>query len=739
MRMKKMHTVPDKFKENPLWIRLSIPILCVLISAGAILLPILLANDTQLITEDVRTRYTVGSLAENDVRAKETFHYIDEGETRRQQVLAAKSILPHFHISMIESRKMLAMVDALFVDDSDSMRLIEDSGFQDTRSILESIRSLPADTRKTLYGFLVETMTRYITMGIFDRDELMERQDEGYEQVLVFNVVGDQLESSARVLAMQGLQHQGTITSMVNSDLRSLRYLLHGDIQSLAFDILSTIIRPNVYYSPVETAIAREHASRDVVPSMVRVEKGQYILKTDFVITNQDIKTLQAMRMASAKYTPTQLIGRIFFVLITTASALYSLYMVFVYTKRKFQFILLFLLGVLFTQIITYIVLLQVAGRGFVSLDPFLPVFTLPITFALVTNRKRAGMIAAVLLGSYAVLLPSSTETTVFFIIAVSFCGIYFIRYASRRIDMVFQWFFGIVAASFFVLFNNLINGYGFSHVLASISAVSANISATYILVTLFLPIIELGFNIPTSFRLRELAFSDSPALVRLSQTAVGTYNHSMIVAEMAYSAAKEIGADPLLARVAGLYHDIGKQEHPEYFIENQNGDNKHDDLKASLSVAIIKSHVKIGVEKGREARLPQEVLDIISQHHGNDIIAIFLKEAQVAAAADSTASEVKRQDYAYHNQIPQTPEAAIVMLADSVEAASRTIKKPSAQKYDKLVNQIIMAKIERKQLSSSRLSMTDLDTITKVFVQILTGRFHTRIEYPDAEKEENT
>jgi putative nucleotidyltransferase with HDIG domain len=725
--MKKMHTVPDKFMENPLWIRIVIPVLCVLIFAGAILLPILLANDTQLITEDVRTRYTVGSLAENDVRAKETFHYIDEGETRRQQVLAAKSVLPHFHISMIESRKMLAMVDALFVVDAESEQLLVDGGFQDIQAILESIRMLPEDTRKTLHEFL------------FDQEELMERQDEGYEQVMVYNVVGDQLETSAKIRDMQGLQHQGTITSLVNSDLRSLRYLMRGDIQSLAFDILSTIIRPNVYYSPIETAIARERASRDVIPSMVRVEKGQYILKTDFVITNQDIKTLQAMRMASAKYTPTQLIGRIFFVLITTTSALYSLYMVFEYTKRKFQFILLFLVGVLFTQITTYLVLLQVAGKGFVSLDPFLPVFTLPITFALVTNRKRAGMIAAILLGSYAILLPSSTETTVFFIIAVSFCGIYFIRYASRRIDMVFQWFFGIVAASFFVLFNNLINGYGFDHVLSSIFAVSANISATYILVTLFLPLIELGFNIPTSFRLRELAFSDSPALVRLSQTAVGTYNHSMIVAEMAYSAAKEIGADPLLARVAGLYHDIGKQEHPEYFIENQNGDNKHDDLKASLSVAIIKSHVKIGVEKGREAHLPQEVLDIISQHHGNDIIAIFLKEAQVAAAADSTASEVKRQDYAYHNQIPQTPEAAIVMLADSVEAASRTIKKPSAQKYDKLVNQIIMAKIERKQLSSSRLSMTDLDTITKVFVQILTGRFHTRIEYPDDTKEENT
>ena len=183
------------------------------------------------------------------------------------------------------------------------------------------------------------------------------------------------------------------------------------------------------------------------------------------------------------------------------------------------------------------------------------------------------------------------------------------------------------------------------------------------------------------------------------------------------------------------MYHDIGKLENPEYFIENQSGDNKHDDLKASLSVAIIKSHVKIGSEKAREGRLPQEVIDIISQHHGNDLIRVFYREAQEAAAEKGEQVNVASQDYSYNNLIPQTPEAAIVMLSDSVEAAARTIKKPNAQKYEKLVNQIIMEKIERKQLSDSRLSLTDLEMITKVFVKYLVGRHHDRIEYPDQQQ----
>jgi putative nucleotidyltransferase with HDIG domain len=219
---------------------------------------------------------------------------------------------------------------------------------------------------------------------------------------------------------------------------------------------------------------------------------------------------------------------------------------------------------------------------------------------------------------------------------------------------------------------------------------------------------------------------------MKLSQVALGTYNHSQSVADLSSSGAKAIGADALLAYVGALYHDMGKQENPDYFIENQSGSNKHNVLKASLSVAIIKSHVKIGVEKGKLDKLPLEVLDIINEHHGNDIIAIFLKEAQEKAAATNTRIQVGEHDYAYNNNIPQTPESAIVMLADSVEAASRSITKPTPAKYEKLIYSIIMGKIERKQLTSSRLTLNDLDEISRVFVQYLVGKNHVRIKYPN-------
>ena len=158
------------------------------------------------------------------------------------------------------------------------------------------------------------------------------------------------------------------------------------------------------------------------------------------------------------------------------------------------------------------------------------------------------------------------------------------------------------------------------------------------------------------------------------------------------------------------MYHDIGKADHPDYFVENQANENKHDELKPSLSVAIIKSHVKLGLEKGREAGLPQEVLDIISQHHGNDVIQFFYAAAK--DEAQKAGMEVKIDDFMYNGMPPTFPESAIVMLADCVEAASRTLKKPTPSKYQKLIKSIIMGKIEREQLGDSQLSLTDLDFI---------------------------
>ena len=199
-----------------------------------------------------------------------------------------------------------------------------------------------------------------------------------------------------------------------------------------------------------------------------------------------------------------------------------------------------------------------------------------------------------------------------------------------------------------------------------------------------------------------------------------------MMVASLAESACSEIGANPLLARVGAYYHDLGKIDQPEYFVENQTGTNKHDDINPSLSVSVIRSHVKKGIEKAHQLHLPSEVINIIAQHHGNSVISYFYNEAK---KQDDTVSE---SEFSYSGEPPTSKEAAVVMLADTVEAACRTLDKPSVSRLEKFIHQLVMAKFEHGQLENCDLTFKDLNIIESSFVTILAGHYHSRIEYPD-------
>ncbi len=255
----------------------------------------------------------------------------------------------------------------------------------------------------------------------------------------------------------------------------------------------------------------------------------------------------------------------------------------------------------------------------------------------------------------------------------------------------------------------------------------AANGMITGILSLAFLPLMEHLLNTATTFRLIELSDQNVPILRRMRLQAPGTYIHSQNVAHLAEAACDAIGADGLLARVGAYYHDIGKVDQARFFVENQKGENKHDELKASLSVAVIKSHVKIGMEKGRELRLPDEVLAVIEQHHGTSVIRYFYDRALKEKGGESTSPD----DFSYGGPKPMSREAAVVMLADNAEAATRTLKKPTAAKLEKYIWDLIMDRFRTGELNESDLTLRDLETIKLTFAHVLTGHFHTRIEYP--------
>jgi putative nucleotidyltransferase with HDIG domain len=251
------------------------------------------------------------------------------------------------------------------------------------------------------------------------------------------------------------------------------------------------------------------------------------------------------------------------------------------------------------------------------------------------------------------------------------------------------------------------------------------------------LPVFESLFNITTDLRLLELSDMNHPLLRRLALEAPGTYHHSILVGNLCEKAAEAIGANPLLARVGPYYHDIGKMEIPEYFVENTSGSkSRHDTISPHMSALIISSHVKKGLELAEEEDLPEAIMAFIAEHHGTSLMSFFYHKA-VEQAKENGDEDVPESEYHYPGPKPRSKETAILMIADSVEAASRTLDEPKPARIRSLVRKLIQEKFESGQLSDSELTMRDLSIMEDAFTQMLIGIFHKRIDYPSKDEEE--
>ncbi|WP_432409283.1 HD family phosphohydrolase [Wukongibacter sp. M2B1] len=248
------------------------------------------------------------------------------------------------------------------------------------------------------------------------------------------------------------------------------------------------------------------------------------------------------------------------------------------------------------------------------------------------------------------------------------------------------------------------------------------------------LPLWEYIFNMLTPIKLLELSNPNHPILKRLLVEAPGTYHHSIIVGNLSESAAQAIGCNSLLARVGSYYHDIGKLKRPYFFKENQlTSDNPHDKISPYLSSNIIRSHVQDGVKLAYEHKIPKDIIDIIEQHHGDTLVKYFYHKAM---NENDQIKDVDPNDFKYRGPTPKSKEAAIVMLADSVEAAVRSLSEPTRDNIEELVKKIIEGKNKEDQLHDCDLTFKDLETIRKTFINILMGIFHERIEYPEIDNE---
>ncbi|MCR4735381.1 MAG: HDIG domain-containing protein [Treponema sp.] len=354
-----------------------------------------------------------------------------------------------------------------------------------------------------------------------------------------------------------------------------------------------------------------------------------------------------------------------------------------------------------------------------------IPTALFSMLFTILYSQMSAVLLSFVM--SLGVLCASGYEIVPFvYTLSASLVSSAIVRKIERRMDLVlasiilslFNAAFSIVLI---VMFNETFTEMG-----KVLIGVALNGFLSGILTLGFLTPLEYMLNTASVFRLMDMSDLNNPLMRKMLVNASGTYNHSMMVAQLAESACREIGANSLLARVGAYYHDIGKIDQSQYFVENQHGENKHNDINPTLSATVIKSHVKKGVEKAHQLHFPQVVIDIIAEHHGNSVISYFYNEAK---EKDPSLSP---EDFAYPGPPPTTRESGVVMLADTVEAACRTLENPSVTRLEKFITMLISSKVDHKQLDNCGLTFRDISKIKEAFVQVLAGYYHSRIEYPD-------
>lgn len=364
-------------------------------------------------------------------------------------------------------------------------------------------------------------------------------------------------------------------------------------------------------------------------------------------------------------------------------------------------------------------------------------------TFLLAAPLAAGGMILQIILGTPAVcifVMVLSVLTGVFlqsawlFLVLVligNLVGATGVKYCSKR-SVFLRAGFRVAAVNLVVVLAFLLlqGEVGTHEKLYRILCVLVGGVLSGVIAAGFVPFAEYFGQYTTDMKLLELSSLDQPLLRDLSIQAPGTWNHSMVVGQMGEAAAESIKANPLVVRVGAFYHDIGKSKYPAYFIENQSGDNRHDKLTPSMSALIIKAHVKDGIDMGLENRLPRILIDMIQQHHGTTLIEYFYEKAKREAEEGDTVEE---SNFRYSGPKPQSKEAGILLLADHIEATSRTLDDPTPAKLQGLVQKIINKAFASGELDESGLTLKDLHLSAKCFVRVLTGIYHRRVKYPES------
>jgi len=678
-------------------------------------------------------QFQPGTIATRDIVADTDIQYIDNNAMSKLKYDAEKKISPIFKVD----NSITANVCAAF---GEFIRTLQ--GKFNSNADYDSFVALSGKLKESGYNlnpdFLYGMEKSPSALSVLEISQaalidlmcygVLERNSTGYDKNMSIEVWRWNENLREKEDAILGdLITRDKIEDFVKS--RYISALGKNDLKT-AILFIQQFAKENLFFDYNETFKKKEALLANIEPVYKTVMAGDVIVKKGFVISDSDMEKIQALRKTSKHLNIGGLSGTIIFFILTFIIAIVVVPPVMECNKTRKQSYMLFFMALAEIFFFIFLILIKtpLTFSNMIAALVF-PAALFPMLLSIVCSVLSG--VVFTFISSLIVFMFGMESSMVVFILLTGVSGALVVRNYSRRIQLIRSGvFLGIINMLVMLSFVLVIMEPTASNVLLILYAFLNGLECS-ILCLGVLPIIEHIMNVPTQSRLAELSDLNTPILQKMLHLASGTFNHSILVGNLAETACIEIQANGLLARVGGYYHDIGKIDQAEFFIENQESYNRHDNLSPSLSVSIIKSHVKYGIEKAKELNLPPEVIDIIAHHHGNGLIAYFYVEAMKL----EDKAKVTPDAYSYSDGRPKSKEEAVVLLADNVEAAVRALKAPTLDDIQMRVSDIIKNKIVSQQLSECDLTFSDLKIIEKSFVNTLRGIHYSRIQYPKQEE----
>lgn len=496
---------------------------------------------------------------------------------------------------------------------------------------------------------------------------------------------------------------------------------LESNIEAILREMCESQIKANYFFDQSKTDEAVKEALKSV--SKVMIKKNQTIVKEGEPITQQQINILTELGLVGEDLSK----DYIYTYIILAFFVLFVLGMQYMYLKKEKKEILID------TKLVFLILLLNllsvISARVFTFVSLFIiPIACAPILMTVFLDSKISIVINSLNLLFVTVIVGFDPQVILIGIVSTIVSSTT-LKKISQRNDILYSTVYVAAAVAVVILSSGILLYNNIKQILLDVILAVFGAFISGILAMGLLPFLESSFSLVTNMKLLELSNPNNPLLKRLLMEAPGTYHHSVMVANLAEVAAEEVGANPMLVRVGAYYHDVGKIKRPFFFGENQlGGTNPHDKISPTLSTTIIISHVKDGLELAKEYDIPKVVSDMIVQHHGTTLVKYFYYTLKNSS---ENPDEIREEDFRYPGPKPQSKEAAIIMMADSVEAAVRSIQEPTLEKIEDMVNNIVKDKMNSNQLNECDLTFRELEVIKACFLRVLKGIYHHRIEYP--------